>query len=357
MRMSIKRHQLITIVTIPTEQDKEQNTVRRFFSTHRSFQRSVLHTLDREKGELQAIFEIAFTLLRKVFPRQSPTQFPQNHLWEVCEQYSPHIMSLRKVYKESNQPPSLSISIEFAVLLGDVANYFWERNLFIDALLACDTAENICETLQDRYPNQRADVYTVAACIRLHYGISKRKETLHRCQKALALRQQHLNELHPLDATADDITNYANAWGNLGAVLLDYEFYEEALPYLDCAIALRNGVGGEHGQNGQTEKDKSLALAALGRFDEAIALIPDDAVLENAPPDILKTVIVALWAILYQWATIYLNAGKIEDARTKMFKVLESRSKYFGSAGRTTLDTYYLMGTIEQKRGNPNEAE
>jgi hypothetical protein len=57
------------------------------------------------------------------------------------------------------------------------------------------------------------------------------------------------------------------------------------------------------------------------------------------------------------WATIYLKAGHTETAHATMLKVLKARYAYFKPAGRETLNTYYLMGIIEQKRGNINEVK
>jgi hypothetical protein len=173
MVSSLFRRQLVT---------KSEISGKPCLLTHRSLQHSILHRLDNEEGKLQDIFIITFTLLRKVFPRQSSIQFPQNDLWKVWEQYSPHVMSLRKVYAESEE--RLSLSIEFAEILGDVANYFWERNIFNDGLLACESAEKICNTLEGRFPHQQANIFTLGASILLHDGISERKQSLRRFHRA-----------------------------------------------------------------------------------------------------------------------------------------------------------------------------
>src|SRR5579862_7624475 len=210
---------------------------------HRSLQRSVLHRLDEDPKILQATFDMSVTLVRKGFPRQSPIQFPQNDIWEKCEKYSSHVMSLMTVYDASAQPPEPSV--DFAQVLSDTSNYFWERNIFGDGLRASNTAERVCGKFGDKYKKQRADIHTVAASIRGNYGISERAGTLHRYQKAVALRQGYLNEMEPSDATVDDIFNYANAWGNMSNVMLDYECYEDCILHADLGINIKNKLLGD----------------------------------------------------------------------------------------------------------------
>lgn len=323
-----------------------------YFRIHRCLRDSVLHRLDEDFSTFEVTFNMAFTLLRKVFPRQSPIQFPQNDLWKDCELYSAHVMQLRSVYEGSKNLPTPSIGV--AELFSDLSNYFWERNFYGDGLRASNTAEKICEQLEGQHHYRRANVYTLAAALRTGYGISERAGALHRFQKAVALRQEHMNRLQPSEVTLEDIINYAHAWSNMGSTLLDYDSYEDTLGYSNLAIAIRMKLGPHKKEIKEycfdSEKNKALSLAALGRFHEAIELIPDESTL---PQD--GRFFASLQIFYFLWANITLAAGDLEGAFVRLLKVLKDRARLFGPRARSTLDTYYMLGVVEERRENYKE--
>ncbi|KAI5814422.1 hypothetical protein BZA77DRAFT_283679 [Pyronema omphalodes] len=323
-----------------------------YFRLHRCLCASVLHRLDQDFNTFDATFNMTFKLLRKLFPKQSPIQFPQNDLWADCELYSAHVMQLRLVYEGSKTPPTPSIGV--AELFSDISNYFWERNFYGDGLRASDTAEKICEQLEGQYHYRRANVYTLAAAIRTGYGISERAGALHRFQKAVALRQEHMNRLRPNEVTVEDIINYAHAWSNMGSTLLDYDSYEDTLAYSNLAISIRMKLGPHRKKIKEycfdSEKNKALSLAALGRFPEANELIPDESALPTE-----GRFFASLQIFHFLWANITLAAGNREGAFVKLQKVLENRKRLFGPRARSTLDTYYMLGVVEERRGNQKE--
>lgn len=324
-------------------------------STHRSLQRSILHRLDKNAASFENIFGTALNLVRRQFPRQSPIQFPQNDQWQKWEQFSPHGMNLRRVYAESAPLPP--VGADFADFMSDLANSFWERHMFVDGLVACRTAEDVCRNFGDRYALEQANILTLGVGIRVHFGLIYRKECLRRSQNALVFRQLHINELDISKGSHADINNYANAWSNLGYLMLDFELYESALLYIDLAIHIRNKIGGNTQMNAQSMLYRGLALAGLGRWEEAIGCILDDETLQSWPEGFLKQVYVALLELQFQWAVIHLKTGNIEVAYATMREVLSSRRAYFGDTNRATLNTFYMLGIMEQKIGNSQQAE
>jgi len=318
---------------------------------HRSLQRTILHQLDTDFEKFQDTFNMAYILIRKVFPRQSPVHNPQHDLWGVCEQYRSHVMNLRAVYVRSFQRPSTSM--EFAEILSDAAYYFWERNIYGDGLRASDTAEEICEKFPSQFKNKRANVHTIASAVRWNRGISERRGCLRRFLKSLSLRHQFLNEPGDSNVEIEDISLYANAWNDVGCSLLDYECYEDAVPYFDLSIALKLKLG-DNTACLESLKNKALALTGQGRFAEAIELIPDEA---SLPQEVTEPAFVHIFQVFqFTWACIYLNAGYLEKAHEKLVNVLGCRRNLYGESGRSTLDAYYMLAIVKEKMGDLEES-
>lgn len=321
---------------------------------HRSLQLSLLQKLDEKPSDLQSIFDTAVSLTRRMFPLQSPVQFPQNNLWEKCKTYSLQTMAIMNVHTASPHPPEFSM--KYALLLSDVSNYFYERNIFGDALRASDAAEYASQHFAGSHEATRADIHTIAGAVRDTYGISQRSKTLYHYEMAIALRQESLNKSNEADLTTDDLWNYANAWGNMTPILMDYECYEDVILYADLAITIKRrllGFGKEsviacYEQN----RNKHIALAALGNFEEANKWEPDP---ENCMDDPTYTAIMIRYYFFR--ANISMLCGRLEEAYAPLQKALAMRTNIFGASGRSTLDTYYLLAMLEFKRRNYEAAE
>ncbi|EED12079.1 conserved hypothetical protein [Talaromyces stipitatus ATCC 10500] len=347
---NLSRRQLITLA---------KPSGKKVLMTHRSLQRSILHSLDgsHEDGDnLQSIFEAALALLRNALPDHSAILHPKNGLWKMMELYSPHVMSLRKVYAES--PHSLPPSIEFARVLSNVANYFWERNLFSQGVMACDSAEQICAAFDGQFLKDQSDVYAFGAAIRSNEGISSRREFCLRLTKSLSLRQQYINGLNAEDITIEDVAHYAGSWSDVGTALMEWGSFEQAIPYFDFAMAIRDRIDEDsYRMNMQNIAMKSLCLAELGRLEESMDLIVPDSEFETWPKEFLDDVLLTLLTFKLCWSTIYLRAGKVEKAYEIMCNILDVRLRCFGPFSRATLDVYYLLAMIERQRSDPSAAE
>ncbi|CAI4214350.1 unnamed protein product [Parascedosporium putredinis] len=322
---------------------------------HRSLQSRLQTQLpNQEEGRLQQVFDVAVTLTRRLFPRQSPVQFPQNDIWEKCERYSPQVMSIMSMHQSAAQAPQCSI--EYATLLSDLSNYLYERNIFEAALRASDAAETACEVFTSSHESIRADIHTLSGAVRDTYGIPHRQKTLYHYAMAVALRQDHLNKSAAADITQDDLWNYANAWGNMTVILLDYECYEDVILYADLAIMIKTKLLGSTSQAAiacyEQVRNKHIAYAALGRLAEAQEWQVDA---EDITRDPTYTVIMIRYHFFH--ANILMTCGWLEQAHATLSMVLEMRTRLFGPSGRSTLDTYYLLAILELKRDNIHMAE
>ncbi|KPM36798.1 hypothetical protein AK830_g9767 [Neonectria ditissima] len=321
---------------------------------HRSLQLNLLHKLDEDQTKLQSTFDIAVSLTRHMFPRQSPVQYPQNNLWERCKKYSTHAMAIMNVHRASQQPPASSI--QYALLLSDVSTYFYERNIFEDALRASDAAEAASARFAGSNEAIRADIYTIAGAVRDTYGISKRAETLYQYEMAIALRQQQIEKTNIADITTEDLWNYANAWGNMTPILLDYECYDDVVLYADLAIAIKRrilGSGTDFVKAALEQiRNRNVALAALGHLEEAARWEADSDKYMDDP---------AYVAIMIRYyffhANIAMVCGNLQGAHDTLQMILRMRTKLFGPSGRSTLDTYYLLAVLELRRGSSDLAE
>lgn len=289
-----------------------------------------------------------------MFPRQSAVQFPQNDLWQRQEAYSVQVKSLMTARNASVQQPSATI--EYALLLSDASNYFWERNIFEDAVRCSDAAEAVCQGFLGQEFSARADVHTIAGAVRDSFGISERAKTLHQYEMAVALRQRYLDETEDDSISSDDMWNYANAWGNMTPILLDLECYEDVILYADLAMKIKRKLLGS-GSAGtiacyEQHRNKHIALAALGRVDEALAFEADPMDCMSDP-----SYSVVMVRFHFFWANIALVCGKLEAASERLLMVLEWRKKFFGPSGRSTLDTYYMLSALEECRGQYESAE
>lgn len=318
---------------------------------HRSLQKSVLHSLDKDVKLFQHSFHLAFTLIRKVYPKQSPTHDPQNEQWKIQELYQPHILSLHSVYAKSLQRPK--ISIDFAELLSDAVYYFWERGMLRDGVSIMDTGEEICDIHPQGSYMIKANVYSLGAVVRWSRSLTQRAAILRRFVKALALLQKLVNDLNPDEATTEILRLYATSWNDVAHTLIEYEYYEDAIECLDLCAAIKGSLGDELGVWG-AERNKALALVWLGRFSEASRLVPD---MGNILPALLEPRCASFYErFRFAWANILIMTGNLKAAFELLRQNLNSHKRLYGKAGASTLSTHYLLGITQYRMGNMQEA-
>ncbi|OAA43580.1 Tetratricopeptide-like helical [Cordyceps fumosorosea ARSEF 2679] len=323
---------------------------------HRVVQKHILSRLEQEPKEFQQIFDLAVKLILAVFPKQSPVQTPQNDLWEERELVSPHVLNLCKIF-EKNLAALPSAGIEFAEMLSDASSYFWERGLYTEAFQTSDSAEAICSRLGNNLSAQKANIYAIAAAIRVDHGISQRSNSWDKLNKALQMRQFHLHVVKPELITDEDITCWGNAWNDIGCGLIDLGFYDVALDFLFLAWEQKRAsilCQQQYNHFPESPMNVSLALAGTGRYKESIALMSETT--ENTDRNFTRDCAVAQ-QVHISLASILVSAGRYSDAFSEVREVYERSIKLFGLSSRRTSDAAYLLATVEQKRGNMERAK
>ncbi|OAP54552.1 hypothetical protein AYL99_11000 [Fonsecaea erecta] len=314
---------------------------------HRTLQKNVLHSLDKDHNLLQHTFRLTFTLVRKVYPKQSPTHDPQNDHWKIQALYQPHVLSLHSVYENSTR--ELDPFIEFAELLSDAAYYLWEKGMLANSSKLTDTAEEICERCPDAPHVIKANVYSLGAALRWSRGITVRASILRRFLQALAHLQKHINKLDPEEAPREVLQLYATSWSDVGHVFIEHEFYEEALECLGLCESIKKGLGDELGLLG-VKRARALTLAWLGRFGDALELIPDE---DKLPRELLAPGSASFFErCRYAWANVLVMTEDLNGALKLLKENLKCRKLLYGETGHYTLDSSYLLGVVHQKMGN-----
>ncbi|KIX09848.1 uncharacterized protein Z518_00929 [Rhinocladiella mackenziei CBS 650.93] len=319
------------------------------FVMHRSLQRSILHRLDGDQDRLQHIFQITADMLRRVVPRQHEAQIPSSELWPSWERRRPQVMSLADVYRQSATKPK--VSIDFAEMLCDIANYCWERCLLRDGLVANQLAESICDMIQGHF-DRRADIYAIGGGLRMYDGISGRATNFEVSMKALNLRQQHIDETLDETITAMDCFKYSNAWSDIGETLLDYGCYAAAGPYFELSMSVKYKIGTDIVYL-INEYHKAIALAGQGMYEAAVQELREaTATMES----VMGPTCAAVQSFRLGFACLLLCAGQLEPALDQINKVISCREVLFGRYGRPTLDAYYVMSVIQERRGDLTNA-
>ncbi|EXL71117.1 hypothetical protein FOPG_13083 [Fusarium oxysporum f. sp. conglutinans race 2 54008] len=323
---------------------------------HGLLQKHFLTRLEKNPEELLDVFKRAYRLISNMFPKQSPLQTPQNDLWDRRELYTPHIKSLCAVFN-NNRRSLLSVGIAFAELLGDSTSYFWERGFYKEGYETSDAAEAVCDTLENEYASEKANIYAISGAIRQGHGISQRRRCIETWGKALKLRHAHLQAKIPYMIIDEDIVCWGNAWNDLGCIYVDLGSYAEAFDFFMLAWEIRKAsplCQQHYNHFPESPMNVAIALAGMSKHQEAIDLMSEttqstDKAFTDHNCAVVQTAHFALVSIL-------VSAGRYEDAFSEARAVYERRNNIFGLASRQTSDAAYMLAVVEEKRGNFDKA-
>ncbi|KAF4452937.1 Tetratricopeptide-like helical [Fusarium austroafricanum] len=323
---------------------------------HRLLQRHILTRLEKKPEKLLDVFKGAYRLISNMFPKQSPLQTRQNELWNRREIYTPHIQNLCVVFN-NNRSSLLPVGIDFAELLGDSTSYFWEKGFYNEGYETSDAAEAVCDTLGDEFASEKANIYAISGAIRQGHGISQRRRCIETWNKALELRQLHLQAKIPYMTTDEDIVCWGNAWNDLGCIFVDLGCHAEAFDYFTLAWEIRKAsplCQQHYNHFPESPMNVAIALAGMGKHQEAIDLM--SATTENTNRAFTDHNCAVVQAAHFALASILASAGRYNDAFSEAREVYERRNNIFGSFSRQTSDAAYMLAIIEEKRGNVEKA-
>lgn len=332
------------------------------WSIHRALQQSLLHRLDKDPSARQDAFEIAHSIIRRAFPRQSDVQAPSNQNWPANEACLAHALHLENVYKAS--PTPIQPPTGFAELLADVSNYMWERGLYQRGITTGQLAKRIHQEHESEASEQSHDliehskVCTLLCCIYLELGISGRNEGLTEALESWELRRQFRAQSSPTDEMAqENLLLVANSWNDIACCMMEYGCYETAESWLSKSLELKQDLA-EDGiaSFNFAENFKNLAIlrTAQGRPAEAITL-SRKAVLLVEKHNRHESAVTQ--SFRFHLAYALYQAGSYAEALSVHEEVRQMRVPIFGPQNVHTLNSYYGCGVALQALGRTEEAE
>ncbi|RKK07186.1 hypothetical protein BFJ65_g17922 [Fusarium oxysporum f. sp. cepae] len=264
---------------------------------------------------------------------------------------------LTRLEKNPEELSLLSVGIAFAELLGDSTSYFWERGFYKEGYETSDAAEAVCDTLENEYASEKANIYAISGAIRQGHGISQRRRCIETWGKALKLRHAHLQAKIPYMTIDEDIVCWGNAWNDLGCIYVDLGSYAEAFDFFMLAWEIRKAsplCQQHYNHFPESPMNVAIALAGMSKHQEAIDLMSEttqstDKAFTDHNCAVVQTAHFALVSIL-------VSAGRYEDAFSEARAVYERRNNIFGLASRQTSDAAYMLAVVEEKRGNFDKA-
>lgn len=326
---------------------------------HRALKQHLIHLLDEQgSGKLQLVFERALSLVRRAFPRGDELQAPTNHTWEACEARLPHVSSLQTIFE--SWTPQLKATMPFATLLADTGNHLWERGLVKQALGIMDTGEKVCEGLshESEVHTVHANICAISSAVYLDIGFSGRHKALALVKKALELRQRRMRMLDENDkGTATDALQLANAWNDLGVILIQMGEYEKAVPSFDESLKLKNTWASEDiipWHFGETYKNLAIVELSRRNFENARAYATRATSLSTRN---MGEKTASTFKAKFVMATVLLNCNDLQASLLIHKEVLAGRREVMGERHQTTKDSFYALGAIYELRNKWDKAE
>lgn len=335
-----------------------------FFSVHRLLQHRLLQDLEENVQEREAIFSLAFELIRERLPRPS-LDAPDSVKWTVFKEYLPHVLTMQRIYDDGM--PMIQPFVRLSELFRDGGIHLWQRGLIYDGLRLLNSAEAIldrigecnCENCRRCNKDQlRIDINIGTALLIQYFGISHRSESKERFGKILEIRRKLASAAAPGTLTQDDEITLCNALADYANALLQFNNYGEAEPiYQECH---------EKYQQWGTEDDISFEYAKFnhhmalcrmykGDFVEARALSEKavELISRQAGQPQLKL------RFKFDLGCILLQSGDAEKALEIQEQILTTRLHMQGSgkANYFTLQSYYAVGAIYAHLGRLDQAE
>ncbi|KIW70019.1 hypothetical protein PV04_02330 [Phialophora macrospora] len=325
-------------------------------SLHRVCKEMILLQLERDVSKRQEAFLGVFEKLRGVFPKQSALGEPITKEWSVYEKYLQHVISLWDMWQRASPQPEADV--RFAELLSDAGNYMWERNFTAEALPLLKDADELCQKLegsQERYkqyhraPSIYASIIDVIGSFELDIGISTREQGKDRKTRTLKLREQIFHGSRHVEASEqrEAAIQLANSYNNVACALFALDQFEEAVPYLDEALKLKQTWGSESTlayDFGEHYKNMALVHVARGERNKAKELAQKAFELVEATegPRSNSTLF-----FKFMKACVLYHCGETENALQLHREILGDRIQVISEIHNDTLTSYYTVATME----------
>lgn len=325
-----------------------------YLSLHRSLQLNLRDGLSTDQVKYHKVFKEAVSLVQRVFPVQHKTMSVENEKWVDYEKYQPHVQALQIVAQKSQQP--IGELPSFAQLLGDAANYYWERGLLTIGVETCHFAVSIYESIPQPDLLAFSQPLTLWGLMALEMGISCREIGLRCFVRCLDLRAEYLSKA-PGGGTRDEQLLYCNAWSDYSIALLEFGYYDEAERFINLNLALKS--------RNVTEKTYAMMFgisyghlatiyASRRKYKEAKAFSARSVQMARVD---YRPHSAALQKYLFFQANIWSDAGDLDKALASHQNILRERIEIFGPFGSHTRYSYYALGATHHKLGHLDAAE
>ncbi|KAF5228606.1 hypothetical protein FAUST_10974 [Fusarium austroamericanum] len=232
---TLAKHSLIT---------RQSGTAGQVIRMHRVIKRRVFHILDSKMPDGRVIsFADAAHLLSIAFPERPMDGSTMGKVWDECERWLPHVLSLRNEFART-QRPSDTVPREYIEVLCNCAYFMWERGS-INAVDVATHALACTEELlgRDASDHVYADILTVCAALKMQ-NFQLRRESADLFERALVVRERYMATApHPL--AHNNYRQLANSYNNTGVARLTLEQYSEALPLFNKSLEIKQTLGNE----------------------------------------------------------------------------------------------------------------
>ncbi|RDW58286.1 hypothetical protein BP5796_12216 [Coleophoma crateriformis] len=348
-RSLVNRH----LVTATMQHKKQSLTI------HRSLKQYLIHFMDEQgSGKLSLVFSRALAIVRKAYPVGHELQAPTNHTWAQCETTLPHVTSLHSIFEKWS--PRILPTLTLATLLTDVANYMWERGIVREGITIMDTGEAVCSSLKHLkdITTVHAHICAIALSIHADLGYSGRQRAYNYALKGLALRQDRVKSLKIVGiAQKVDFLNLANAWNDVGVMLIQQHEFEEAQLYFNESLRIKREWTTEDDipwHYGETYKNMAFVELSRGNLDEAKTYVQKATSL--CTRDMPEKCASSMKAHFIE-ATIALNSRNLLEALDKHKYIFRIRKEIFGDTHQLTKDSIFALGEIYRLREKFERAE
>jgi tetratricopeptide (TPR) repeat protein len=305
-------------------------------------QEGILQKLNRDEVERSRAFECALQALRRVIPQASYLIQAEPLKWKETEPHLPQLLSLRRAFSRST--PRIQASVSFAQLLYDVGMNMWDRGLADDGQKVLTTAEEILDAV--RIPQEhilRANINLVLSLFGEDVGISCRRETLQRRERALNIRQS-LWDATPLDQRShdDEVLIYA-AIVDLACSYQQYNNYDKVRELIEASLKKYHEWG-----NHDTipfEFAKYYRLDAYAHIFEGDTKAAVQSMKKAAELQAMADP-TALMANFFQcdWAIMLAQNGQWDEAIGRLHAICEYRETTCGKLSVLTLQAHLILG-------------
>jgi hypothetical protein len=336
------------------------------YSIHRMLQHKILQ--DMEEYNFSDSYRKAFRLIRKQYPRSSPTQVPEPGAWDVCKKYMAHVSSFHRIFQKNPHAANLKDPnpVEVAELFYDAGFHVWARQNKTgwDGLEFLETANDILDRLHLGAEDElRADIGSIWGLLLLNMGCVDRVKGMERLDHVRHIRKKIWKadssgkvEIRKADSSdkveiSDSEIKFSNAETDYSLCLLNQYDFEEAGNIMTSCYERYQKWGTEEENPFEYSKywgNYSVVLMARGEIDKAISYVERCIRLTSE----FTGKAAQYYRREFLLGCCLLQKGEIQQALDKHLATLNNRLEYFGKHHEATIQSMYAVSAMHHQLGD-----